>query len=162
MPWYDVIWNHEPGGNVEHIAEHGLTPEDVEAVICNPLEKKTSRSSGRPVVTGYTRDGRLILVAVNEADEPLAYADLEANGHIDHLYCHSEVIGAGVASALYDELELEARARGMDRLFVEASEAALRLFARKGFARVERQDFILRGVAIHNYLMEKSLIARPW
>ena len=24
MPWYDVIWNYEPRGNVEHVAEHGL------------------------------------------------------------------------------------------------------------------------------------------
>ena len=24
MPWYDFIWSDEPGGNVEHIAEHGL------------------------------------------------------------------------------------------------------------------------------------------
>ena len=64
MPWYDVIWNYEPGGNVEHVAEHGLTPEEVEAVICNPLEKKISRSSGRLAATGYTPDGRLILVVV--------------------------------------------------------------------------------------------------
>jgi uncharacterized DUF497 family protein len=73
MPWYDIVWNDEPGGNVEHIAEHGLTPEDVEAVICNPLEKKTSRSSGRPVVTGYTRDGRLILVVYEEIDDVTVY-----------------------------------------------------------------------------------------
>ncbi len=73
MPWYDIIWNDEPGGNVEHIAEHGLTPEDVEAVICNPLEKKTSRSSGRPVVTGYTADGRLILVVYEEVDDVTIY-----------------------------------------------------------------------------------------
>jgi uncharacterized DUF497 family protein len=73
MPWYDIVWNDEPGGNAEHIAEHGLTPEDVEAVICNPLEKKTSRSSGRPVVTGYTRDGRLILVVYEEIDDVTVY-----------------------------------------------------------------------------------------
>jgi uncharacterized DUF497 family protein len=73
MPWYDVIWNYEPGGNVEHIAEHGLTTEDVEAVIRNPLEKTTSRSSGRPVVTGYTSDGRLIFVVYEEIDEVTIY-----------------------------------------------------------------------------------------
>ena len=55
------------------------------------------------------KDGRLILVAVNEVDEPIAYGDLEANGHIDHLYCRPEVIGTGVASALYDRLEQQAR-----------------------------------------------------
>ncbi|HLW71370.1 MAG TPA: GNAT family N-acetyltransferase [Candidatus Binataceae bacterium] len=105
------------------------------------------------------KDGRLILVAVNEADEPIAYGDLKLNGHIDHLYCHPEIIGAGVASALYDRLEQQARARGITRLFVEASEAARRLFFRKGFAQVKRRDFILRGVSIHNYLMEKFFIA---
>lgn len=73
MPWYDVIWNYEPGGNVEHIAEHGLTPEEVESVICNPFEKKRSRTSGRPVVTGATPDGRLILVVYEQFDDITVY-----------------------------------------------------------------------------------------
>ncbi len=73
MPWYDVIWNYEPGGNVEHIAEHGLTPEDVESVICSPFEKKISRSSGRPAVTGTTPDGRLILVVYEQFDDITVY-----------------------------------------------------------------------------------------
>ncbi|MGO9467036.1 MAG: hypothetical protein ACLQIB_07750 [Isosphaeraceae bacterium] len=73
MPWYDIIWNYEPGGNVDHVAEHGLTPEEVEAVICDPLEKTTSRTSGRPVVTGYTSDGRLILVVYEEIDDVTVY-----------------------------------------------------------------------------------------
>jgi hypothetical protein len=30
MPYYDVLWNYEDeDGNVAHIAEHGLTPEDI-------------------------------------------------------------------------------------------------------------------------------------
>jgi uncharacterized DUF497 family protein len=73
MPWFDFIWNDEPGGNVDHIAEHGLTPADVEAVICNPLETTTSRSSGRPIATGYTTDGRLIVVLYEEIDEFTVY-----------------------------------------------------------------------------------------
>jgi putative acetyltransferase len=101
------------------------------------------------------------LVAVNELDEPIAYGDLEPNGHIDHLYCRPEVIGAGLAFALYDRLEQQARERGMTNLFVEASEAARRLFMRKGFAQVKRRDFLLRGVSIHNYLMEKKLLSGP-
>jgi len=73
MPWYDIIWNYEAGGNVEHITEHGLATEDVETVICNPLEKKISRSSGRPVAAGYTADGRLIFVVYEEIDECTVY-----------------------------------------------------------------------------------------
>lgn len=73
MPWYDFVWNYEPGGNVEHIAEHDLLPEDVEAVICNPLERKTSRSSGRPLVTGYTPDGRLVVAVFELIDKETVY-----------------------------------------------------------------------------------------
>jgi hypothetical protein len=28
MPYFDLVWNTEPGGNVEHFLEHGITPED--------------------------------------------------------------------------------------------------------------------------------------
>ena len=73
MPWYDFVWNYEPGGNVEHIAEHGLTPEDVEEAICNPLEKRISRSSGCPLVTGYTPDGRLIVAIYEMLDTVAIY-----------------------------------------------------------------------------------------
>jgi uncharacterized DUF497 family protein len=73
MPWYEVIWNFEPGGNVEHIAENGLTPEDVEAVIFNPLDTTVSRTSGRPVATGYALDGRLIFVVFEEIDDVTVY-----------------------------------------------------------------------------------------
>ncbi len=54
-------------------------------------------------------DGRITLVAVDDDDKPIAYGDLEADGHIDHLY-----------SSL---------------------------------------GFTLRGVMIHNYSMEKSLLS---
>ncbi len=73
MPWFDIIWNYEPGGNVEYIAQHGITPEDVETVVCNPLGKTTSRTSGRPAVTGYTEDGRLIIVVYEEIDDVTIY-----------------------------------------------------------------------------------------
>ena len=73
MLWYEIIWNYEPGGNVEHIAEHGLTPEDVESAISEPLETTISRSSGRPVFAGYTHDGRLIIVVYEEVDVSTIY-----------------------------------------------------------------------------------------
>ncbi len=99
----------------------------------------------------------LTLVAVAENDTPLAYTELEADGHIDHLYCRPEAIGTGLGNALYDALEQQARAHKMPKLFVEASEAARRLFHRKDFTELSRRDFALRGVPIHHYLMEKQL-----
>jgi putative acetyltransferase len=102
-------------------------------------------------------DGRITMVAVGEDDRPIAYGDLEPNGHIDHLYASPEAVGRGTASAIYDSLERHARALGLSRLYVEASEGALPLFEHKGFTRLRRNDFPLRGVMIHNYFMEKLL-----
>jgi putative acetyltransferase len=102
-------------------------------------------------------DGRVFLVAVDRADEVVGYADLEADGHIDHMFCRPDVIGHGVGSLLYDSLEQAARSAAIDRLYVEASVAARRLLAGKGFVVLHRQDLVVRGVAMHNYLMEKHL-----
>ncbi|MEI9996035.1 MAG: GNAT family N-acetyltransferase [Rhizomicrobium sp.] len=106
---------------------------------------------------GKLSDGRHALVAVDDADRVLAFGDLETDGHIDFLYALPEVAGTGVASALYDALEEVAQTRRLPRLYTEASEAARRFFIKKGFAVVQRRDFAVRGVAIHNYAMEKRL-----
>ena len=55
-------WDHTEGGNVEHIAEHGLTPEDVEEAFANTLKRTKSRSTKRPAIFGETSDGRIIFV----------------------------------------------------------------------------------------------------
>jgi len=104
-------------------------------------------------------DGRILLVAADESDRPLAYGDLEKDGRIDHLYCRPDVAGTGVASALYDRLEAAARHLGIGRLHVEASEPARRFFLRKRFILLRRRDFTLGAVAIHNFAMEKRLEA---
>ena len=102
-------------------------------------------------------DGRLFLVAVNAQDEPIAFGDLEADGHIDYLYCDPDFVGKGIASALYNRLETHARGQRMPRLYTEASELARRLFERKGFAVITRRDLIINGVELHNYAMEKLI-----
>jgi putative acetyltransferase len=104
-------------------------------------------------------DGRILLVAADDCDRPLAYGDLEADGHIDHLYCRPDVAGTGVASTLYDRLEAAARDRGIGRLHVEASEPARRFFLRKNFILLHPREVTLNSVAIHNFAMEKRLDA---
>ena len=73
MPYYEFIWNEESGGNVEHIAEHNLTPEDVEEVIFHPIDHDVSRSTGLPIVFGITPDGRYILVVYEQIDDVTIY-----------------------------------------------------------------------------------------
>ncbi len=59
-----ICWDRDddPLGNVQHIARHRLTKDDVEDVFQNPIGTDISRSSGRPVVFGNTRTGRHIMV----------------------------------------------------------------------------------------------------
>lgn len=102
-------------------------------------------------------DGRTTLVAVDDRGRLVGYGDLESDGHIDHLYCRPEAAGTGVAATLLEELITRARDSGIERLYVEASELARGLFERRGFTVLHRRDFDVRGVAIHNYAMEKQL-----
>ena len=53
MGYSTAIWDldDDPEGNVQHIAEHGITKEEVEEVLENPDGIEASRSSGRPVAT---------------------------------------------------------------------------------------------------------------
>ena len=69
MPYFDIIWDPEPGGNIEHIAEHDLTPEDVEDALFDPVGHDRSRSSGLPMVFGFTSDGRYIAVVYEQIDD---------------------------------------------------------------------------------------------
>jgi hypothetical protein len=60
-----VDWDDkdDPEGNVQHIAENDLTPDEVESVLLDPDAKEdVSRSSGRPIVFGYTFTDRYIAV----------------------------------------------------------------------------------------------------
>jgi putative acetyltransferase len=135
--------------SVREVAPSDYTAEQVQAWVPGRWDdEQEHRRSG---------DGRLVLVAVDEADHVVAFIDLEADGHIDRLYAAPEAAGRGVASRLYDKTEAAARVQGIGRLFTEASELARRFFERKGFTVLERQDMILRGVPIHNYRMAKTL-----
>lgn len=72
---FDFIWDEEPGGNVEHIALHDLTPEDVIDAFHNAVRTAVSHSSGRPAIFGLTPEGDLIFAAYTEIDATTVYVD---------------------------------------------------------------------------------------
>jgi hypothetical protein len=75
MPVIDVLRDlpDDPDGNIQHIAEHGLTPLDVEHVLNHPARRGSSRSSDRPSVFGLTPSGELIAVMYEEIDVGVIY-----------------------------------------------------------------------------------------
>lgn len=68
-----IIWNDEPGGNIEHIEEHDLTVDDVEHVLENFDREEVSRSSGLPCRFGDAPDGRHIIVVFERVDDDTIY-----------------------------------------------------------------------------------------
>ncbi len=70
-----IIWDDEDDrlGNVQHIAEHGLTTDEVEAVLNAPDSANRSDSSGRPCVFGFTPAGEYIIVVFELIDEDSIY-----------------------------------------------------------------------------------------
>jgi len=75
MGFSKAIWDldDDPHGNVEHIAEHGITKEEVDEVLENPEGIESSCSSGRPIAFRETSTGRIIAVVYEEIDEDTVY-----------------------------------------------------------------------------------------
>jgi hypothetical protein len=76
------IWDLEddPEGNVQHIAEHGVTMEEVEEVVsAHHRRGTTSRSSGSPAAFGWTETGKYIIVVYERVEsDPLTVRPITA------------------------------------------------------------------------------------
>ncbi len=66
MAWLDFFWTPE---TIAHIAEHGVTPEEVEYVIQNPESTGFSRTSGAYLAEGEAENGKYIIVIYDMIDE---------------------------------------------------------------------------------------------
>ena len=73
MPDFDFIeWDDDddPRGNVRHIADNGLSQDEVEDVLYEPGSRRVqSRSSSRPAMIGVTATGKTIIVVYERYDE---------------------------------------------------------------------------------------------
>lgn len=68
MASYLFIWDDDEGGNVAHLADHDVTPEEAAYVVEHPVGQTTNRR-GEPVAFGYTRAGRHLAAAYWFVDE---------------------------------------------------------------------------------------------
>ena len=77
-----IIWDlaDDSDGNVQHIAEHGITVEEVEEVLLDRDSEDTiSRSSGRLITFGHTASGRYLAVVWEHIDDdPLTIYQITA------------------------------------------------------------------------------------
>jgi hypothetical protein len=72
----EILWDLEddPDGNVQHIAEHDVTVDEVEEALSDPASTTVAdkKIGGRWVTTGTTADGRVLAVVWEAAlEDPL-------------------------------------------------------------------------------------------
>ena len=59
MPYYVFFWYDD---NLEHIAEHGVTTDEFEEIVCDPERVEASRSSNRLIAFGESKGRCLVCV----------------------------------------------------------------------------------------------------
>lgn len=98
------------------------------------------------------------IVYVAEMDGVIVgFADLRPDGYLDHLFTHKDFQGQGIASALLQKLEEEARDLRLKELRTESSITAKPFFEKKGFVVTRKQDKPFKDMIFVNYLMKKPL-----
>ena len=134
-------------GTVRQVNIRDYSPEQVAAWAPQPpnLARWRERLVGLTLWVAES-DGRVI-----------GFCGLGADGQVDLLYTDYRFQRQGVARCLYQQVEAEARRRGVRRLFTEASITARPFFERMGFGVLHEQRVELRGVIFQNYAMEKHI-----
>ena len=88
----------------------------------------------------------------------VGFADMTQEGHLDRLYIHRDFQRQGIASSLVDNLESEARQRGLIAMDTEASITARPFFEHQGYQITESQVVERKGVSLENFKMVKNLL----
>ena len=66
MPFYFFVWDDE---TEDHLQQHGVFPDDFEAIVCEPDALDESRATGRPLAFGWSNDGRYICCVYEHIDD---------------------------------------------------------------------------------------------
>jgi len=90
-------------------------------------------------------------------DKIVGFSDLTHTGHLDRLYVHKDYQGQGIATALVNMLESEAKKLNLLEIDTEASITAKPFFEHGGYKIVCSQTVERKGVTLTNFKMIKKL-----
>lgn len=93
-------------------------------------------------------------LVAEEENQIVGFGDIDTTGYLDRLYVHREYQRQGIATALC--AALEQTVAGV-QITTHASVTAKAFFLGRGYQVVKEQQVIRRGIALTNYVMEKSL-----
>lgn len=83
----------------------------------------------------------------------VGFGDIDKSGYLDRLYVHKDYQGQGIATAICNKLEQSVKAY---KIVTHASITAKPFFERRGYRVIKEQQVIKDGIALTNYVMEKS------
>ncbi len=89
----------------------------------------------------------------------VGYADVQANGYIDHFFVAPAAARSGVGTALMRRIHERAAELGLTRLYSDVSITARPFFERFGFVVEAEQMVAVRGVTMKNFRMAKHDLA---
>ena len=87
----------------------------------------------------------------------VGYADVQADGYIDHFFVAAAAGRRGVGSALMRRIHAVAAARGLTTLHAQVSLAAQPFFGKWGFVVEAEQEVEANGVIFRSARMRKTL-----
>jgi putative acetyltransferase len=132
---------------IESIASRDYSPEQIRAWMPTFEERDAWAQRVRALAPFVALDG----------EEVVGYADLQADGLIDHFFVSGHHPRRGIGALLMRRLHEEAAALGLQALHAHVSLSAEAFFRRFGFEVVERRLPVRRGLALPNALMRKRL-----
>jgi putative acetyltransferase len=132
---------------IHGIAINDYTPEQVEAWAPRMVD---------PVHWAERMRGIAPFVAQLDG-KPIAYADVQASGYMDHFYVSAPFARRKVGSQLMGRIHEEAAVKGLRELTSDVSRTAQAFFKHWGFEMVEERRPVRRGVVIPNAFMKKML-----
>ncbi|WP_137790697.1 GNAT family N-acetyltransferase [Bacillus sp. E(2018)] len=91
-------------------------------------------------------------------DGIVGFCDLTYSGHLNRLYVHKDYQRQGIASALVNMIESEARKLNVLSIDTDASITAKVFFEQRGYQVVSPQHVVRKGVSLLNYKMTKKLM----
>jgi putative acetyltransferase len=132
---------------VHETAAADYSPEQVEAWAPGQLDGERWARRIQDIAPFVAEDAGLVV----------GYADLQADGYIDHFFVAPSQGRRGVGSALMRHIHQTARERRIKSLYADVSLTAQPFFARWGFVIEAEQLVEVRGIALRNARMRKAL-----
>ncbi|WP_289135556.1 GNAT family N-acetyltransferase [uncultured Brevibacillus sp.] len=87
----------------------------------------------------------------------VGFSDMTFHGYLDRLFVHKDFQGQGIASALVNTLESEARNLNIVQIETNASITAKPFFEKMGYEVIQSQVVERNGVQLKNFKMLKNL-----